>query len=50
MVAFVWCYKIGDYLDDNIKIIDTRQVKINSKITQLKILKYEVIQECSYTD
>jgi hypothetical protein len=21
MIAFVWCYKIGDYLDENIKII-----------------------------
>ena len=21
MIAFVWCYKIGDYLDENIKKI-----------------------------
>ena len=25
MIAFVWCYKIGDYLDENIKKIIIKQ-------------------------
>lgn len=47
MVAFVWCYKIGDYLDDNVKRI---KIKKHGR-RAISVFKYglDYLSKCLFT-